>query len=112
MRKRAFTLVEIMIVVLIIGILLSIAMPQYMRSRELSRHRTCVANLAKIDEAKQMRAMDLRLNTGDACVIADIAPAYIRHTPTCPAGGVYTANVIDTNPSCTYAVAPYPHVLP
>ena len=34
---RAFTLVEIMIVVLIIGILLSIAIPNFISARESSR---------------------------------------------------------------------------
>ncbi|GIV13145.1 MAG: hypothetical protein KatS3mg021_1427 [Fimbriimonadales bacterium] len=36
-RERGFTLVEIMIVVLIIGILLAIAVPSFMNARERSR---------------------------------------------------------------------------
>ena len=50
--RRGMTLVEIMIVVLIIGVLLSIAVPQFIQSREVSRHRSCLSNLKKIEEAK------------------------------------------------------------
>lgn len=112
MRSRGFTLVEIMIVVLIIGILMSIAVPQFLQARELSRHRTCLSNLHKIEEAKEVRAMDLRLNTGDPCTMADIVPAYIRNAPICPAGGAYTANALGTNATCSYPGVQYPHVLP
>lgn len=103
MQKRAFTLVEIMIVVLIIGVLLGVAVPQFLQSRETSRQRTCVSNLKKLDEAKEVRAAEQRLNSGDPCVIGDIVPAYIRRAPECPGGGTYTVGAIGTNPTCTIA---------
>ena len=62
--RRAFTLVEIMIVVLIIGILVAIAVPNFIRARESARARACVANLRQIDSAKEQYAMDNRLAQG------------------------------------------------
>ncbi|WP_395139763.1 type II secretion system protein, partial [Armatimonas sp.] len=62
--RRAFTLVEIMIVVLIIGILVAIAVPNFIRARESARARACVGNLRQIDSAKEQYAMDNRLAQG------------------------------------------------
>jgi len=62
--KRAFTLVEIMIVVLIIGILMAIAVPNFVKARESSRKQTCISNLKQIDQAKEQWAMDNRKNAG------------------------------------------------
>ena len=62
--RRAFTLVEIMIVVLIIGILVAIAVPNFVRARESARARACVGNLSQIDSAKEQYAMDNKLAQG------------------------------------------------
>jgi prepilin-type N-terminal cleavage/methylation domain-containing protein len=102
-KKRAFTLVEIMIVVLIIGILMAIAVPNFVRARDSSRRNTCIANLKQIDSAKEQWAMDTRRNAGDACAMTNIAGAglYLKATPACPSGGTYTVNNVGTNPACS-----------
>ena len=101
-RNRAFTLVEIMIVVLIIGILMAIAVPNFVKARESSRKNTCIANLKQIDSAKEQWAMDQRKNSGDSCALADLVgtAAYLKATPVCPSGGTYTANTVGANPTC------------
>ena len=64
MRKGAFTLVEIMIVVLIIGILMAIAVPNFVKARESSRKNSCIANLKQTDAAKEQWAMDNKKDAG------------------------------------------------
>jgi prepilin-type N-terminal cleavage/methylation domain-containing protein len=99
--KRAFTLVEIMIVVLIIGILLAVAVPNFMTARETSRSKACSANLHQIESAKEQYAMDNRLADGTAVAgLANLAD-YIKKTPECPSGGTYTAGAIGADPACS-----------
>jgi prepilin-type N-terminal cleavage/methylation domain-containing protein len=103
-REKGFTLVEIMIVVLIIGILLAIAVPNFVRARETSRTKTCVASLKQIDAGKEQWAMDNNKQNGDACVMNDLtggANPYLKNTPACPSGGNYTVGNVGTNPTCS-----------
>ncbi|NQT75968.1 MAG: prepilin-type N-terminal cleavage/methylation domain-containing protein, partial [Candidatus Omnitrophica bacterium] len=48
MSKKGFTLLEVLIVVIIIGILASIAMPQYISTIEKARSGEAVANIGSL----------------------------------------------------------------
>ncbi|MEN6356601.1 MAG: prepilin-type N-terminal cleavage/methylation domain-containing protein [Armatimonadota bacterium] len=93
-RRRGFTLIEIMIVVLIIGILLAIAIPNFMRARETSRAKSCCANLRQIETAKEQYAMDNKLSDGGV-IAGTLWPDYIKQEPTCPSTGASYANTIN-----------------
>src|SRR6476659_357816 len=100
--RRAFTLVEIMIVVLIIGILLAIAIPNFIRARETSRAKSCQSNLQHLDSAKEQWAMDNKKTATDtAPASTDLAPTYVKSYPTCPSNGTYTIGQVGTTPTCS-----------
>jgi len=109
-KSKGFTLVEIMIVVLIIGILMAIAVPNFIQARSTSRKNSCIANLKQIDSAKEQYAMEAKLDTGATVTSANLAPTYIKAYPTCPGGGTYTIAVVGTNPSCSLSASG--HALP
>jgi prepilin-type N-terminal cleavage/methylation domain-containing protein len=113
-RKRAFTLVEIMIVVLILSLLLEMAIPQFLTARMRAQQRTCMTNLREIEYAKELLAGNNKLADGDAVVMGDIWPEYVRcpGEPKCPAGGVYTVAAIGEKPECTLSAGNYSHVAP
>jgi prepilin-type N-terminal cleavage/methylation domain-containing protein len=117
--RRAFTLVEIMIVVLIIGILVAIAVPNFIRARESARARACVANLRQIDSAKEQYAMDQKLAQGSTMPALSVlcgtgTTTYIKGgAPECPASGTYAVNNLGTDPTCSIGTtAAVPHLLP
>jgi prepilin-type N-terminal cleavage/methylation domain-containing protein len=99
-KSRGFTLVEIMIVVLIIGILMAIAVPQFIKARSSSRQKTVISNLRQIDGAKERWAMETGKKSGDACAGVDLTPDYIKTFPdNTPVTGAYLPNAVGANPS-------------
>jgi len=102
--RKGFTLVEIMIVVLIIGILLAIAVPNFIKARENSRQKSCIANLKQIESAKEQYAMDQKLGpTADVAMtdIAGGADKYIKVEPKCPTDDTaYTVGAMNVQPTC------------
>jgi len=106
-KSKGFTLIEIMIVLAIMGIVVAIAVPAWLRAREIARARGCAENLSKIDGAVEQYALDYHLSNGDSTIHnkwEDIVgpSSYIKRIPECPAGGVYEFGVIGEEPTCSY----------
>jgi prepilin-type N-terminal cleavage/methylation domain-containing protein len=101
---RGFTLIEIMIVVAIIGLLATIAIPSYGRARNRAYQTTCIGNLGQIEGAIETWATETRKQAGEAVEFADIS-AYLRRMVVCPAGGKtfsdsYQITRLDEPPVC------------
>ena len=104
-RRSAFTLVEIMIVVAIIGLLAAIAIPNFIKAREASQKNACIANLKQIDGAKNTWALEQKKVNADVPGDTDLfgTSLYIREKPSCPAGGTYSLLAVVEKPTCTTA---------
>jgi type II secretory pathway pseudopilin PulG len=93
-----------MIVVALIAVLASIAIPNYIRAREQTRMTTCIHNLKVIDNSIQQWALETHKQAGTPVTPADIQP-YIKALPVCPSGGTtfadsYEITVTDSSPAC------------
>jgi prepilin-type N-terminal cleavage/methylation domain-containing protein len=69
--RQAFTLVEIMIVVAIIALLASIAVPGFLRARKRSQASRVINDLRLIDNALDQYAIESNKSTGDTVNVAD-----------------------------------------
>lgn len=100
-KQKGFTLVEIMIVVLIIGILLAIAVPNFVKARQNSRVQTVVGNLKQIESAKEQWAMDTGAASTATPTSADLVPTYMKKWPVGPvgAGTDYVAGAMTAAPT-------------
>jgi prepilin-type N-terminal cleavage/methylation domain-containing protein len=104
MKKRnAFTLVEILIVALIIGMLVTIAVPNFVRARENARAKTCAQNLRVIEVAKDQFMMDNNLPRTVTIDSVDVSGAnsYIKIFPACPSSGTYDIGRGDQEALCS-----------
>jgi prepilin-type N-terminal cleavage/methylation domain-containing protein len=115
-RNLGFTLMEIMIVVMIIGLLASIAIPNWVHARTNSQTTTCINNLRQIDAAKQQWAIETKQATNATPAFSDIR-GYLKSVVICPAGGpnatfasTYTIGNVATKPVCQ--IYPGTHMLP
>jgi len=105
--RSGFTLVEIMIVVAIIAITLSIAVPNYLTINKISKKTVCINNLKKILAAVEQYCMEHNMDAGTRLGSQqedDIYANYLKDgEPACPSGGEYIIETIGSNPQvrCT-----------
>lgn len=101
-HRRGYTLLEILIVVAILGILVGLAFPNFIKSRNHAQKQMCIENMSQIESAKQIWGVEHGRTDGDEPGDADLfgATSYMKERPVCPAGHSYSLNPIGVNASC------------
>ena len=88
--------------VFMIPLLLAIAIPNFVRARDVSMQNACINNLRMIDAAKNQWALEKNKTGGDVPTAADLTP-YLTNGkfPICPGGGTYTVGAVSNLPACS-----------
>ncbi len=112
--KRAYTLLEIMIVISIIGLLAGVAIPNLVKSRSTANMHTCIGNLRQVNLAIQQWALETRQGEDASVSATDVLP-YLNGDIRCPSGGKtfadsYFLTTVQNRPTCR--IMPNTHKLP
>ena len=121
-NKRGLTLIEIIIVTVIIGILATMAMPQFSRIRNRMYRDQCITNLRRIAAAKEHWSLETGAADTDIPSEADLDPYFKEdiwdkddevlttgHALVCPLDSAgssatfrtsYDIKDVKTNPTC------------
>ena len=103
-KRRGFTLVELLVVLLILGVLVGLAVPRYMESQKAARARTFAGNVRQIVSALEAYRMDTIGNGGPAQypgTLSDLQTKYFTQEPINPYTGKSMLTGTDTGLSYT-----------
>jgi len=87
MKRKGFTLIELMIVIAIIGVLAAMALPHFNRVRERARQNKCWENSSLLSRMTELYNTERGEPPG---TINDLKPLLVGQSlPACPQGGQY-----------------------
>jgi prepilin-type N-terminal cleavage/methylation domain-containing protein len=103
-RRRAFTLVELMVVIAIIAVLAAILVPNFVRARWQGQMTACISNLKNVATGLEMYSTDN--NFRYPSTLSVLVPNYLKAVPSCPSAGAdtYTAGYASVSNPDTYTI--------
>ena len=86
-NKKAFTFIEIMIVVALVGFLAAISMVNILQSRRTAEYGVCLENRRIIENAEVFFFANARRHSASIQELLDLG--YLNKIPNCPSGGIF-----------------------
>ncbi|MEJ2634963.1 MAG: prepilin-type N-terminal cleavage/methylation domain-containing protein [Calditrichia bacterium] len=91
-NQKGFTMIELIVVIIILGVLAAIAVPKYFSMSSQAEEAACRANMKAIEAAYVMDYSQQILNAGSYTAPGAIPADFFTsgHVPVCPSDGEYT----------------------
>lgn len=103
-ENKAFTLVEIMIVVAIIGLLIAIALPNFVKARETTRKNLCFNNMRLLGHGAEQEDIDTGLAVTDITTLGSYVKGGLPHCPNAAATNYGIANTVLADGGRSYQI--------
>ncbi|MFH0731525.1 MAG: prepilin-type N-terminal cleavage/methylation domain-containing protein [Candidatus Omnitrophota bacterium] len=100
-EKRAFTLIEILFVIIVIAVLAAIAIPRIVTSTATAKTNACLANQSIMDTQIEQYHMDTGNWPGTLATVTGNTSYFPDGAPTCPESGTYSMNGTTYRTSCS-----------
>jgi competence protein ComGC len=87
----------------LIPLLAAIAIPSFVKARDVSQRNACINNMRMIDAAKEQAAMEHNYKEGDTVPEKEVS-SYLKSGFSglvCPSGGRYTIKPLGQEPECS-----------
>lgn len=99
--NKGFTLVELLVVLVVIGVLLGLILPNTLKAIKQANNRECASNVRSIETALQLCYSEKR-KWSDCDSPEDLTGGnYLDVFPVCPFGVGYTIGDVDTGKGLT-----------
>ncbi len=104
-NRKGFTLVELMVVVVIIGILTAIAIPVYMNVTANAQKSACLANQRTIDSALMMYSTNQATAGTYPTKVSELVGTLLADYPVCPSMTPDNADADATATDAQYGIS-------